>query len=66
MVYLPICAGKLIPLYFKHELTVAQVTFLWSRMVVQGLSSRFTSLELTSNVVVASTLATGRDLYGKL
>ena len=58
----PICGGRLIPLYFKHELTVVQVTCLRSRIVVHFLSSRLTSFESISNVVVASTTATGRDL----
>lgn len=61
---LPMLIGRLIPLYFRQELITVQVTFLPSRSA-HRLSSNETSFDSESNVVVASTTATGRDLCEK-
>lgn len=57
--------GKLTPLYFRQELMTVHVTFLPSRSA-QRLSSNEISFDSGSNVVVASTTATGRDLCTKI
>lgn len=59
-------AGRLIPLYFRHDETVVQVTFFLSLKVVQFLLSREINLLSASNDVLASITATARDLFMKV
>jgi hypothetical protein len=58
-----IVAGRLIPLYFKQELTVVHVTFFLSLDSEQFLLSSEISLFSDPKTVYASIPATGRDLF---
>lgn len=64
LILLPICNGTLIPLYFRHDLTTVQTTFVPSRSE-QRLSSNETNFVSLSNELLASTTATGLDLMMK-